>query len=439
MYYRNRIRGRKSSNPASPAGFCRAWLIVVALALSLSACTVSYNVGRMGAGLPTSEIARADERSPGTRVRSTLAEGMIRIGLIHTPADLADVGLGFTVVDSLGHSIPYANVVVDLDTLGRMQIGRTNESGQITLTFSEELILRDPIVFGEQGGRLYGVTFNATASVDDAGPIQTVDLSTLEQEDVGQDVLYFSTSVDPRTVDQFAGLIRQQHAFIRDSLGLAPIPWGMALVDAAGNLSISPPTVQREGRTLTVFPFALRSDDPASIAAVNLHEWVEQTLDARFAERLPRWIADGLAEHAQLAFYRSRTAEERTEFNVTTWFRPVLKRVRERVEEAQDESSTFDLLTWRYADEEYTLDAPTQWLGYRVAASFWYDITTSAGSVSVREFLTALPDDDPISSAEAIRVLNSVIGQDYSNRLQSYPLADVLRYFDDLEVEIIDE
>lgn len=106
-----------------------------------------------------------DDSPVGTPIASVLAEGLIERGVIGIAADLADVPLVFRVLGPDDLWLPFANVVVDLGDHGRILIGTADENGEISITFSEEMLALDPVVSGEKDGELLPVHFRFTAPV----------------------------------------------------------------------------------------------------------------------------------------------------------------------------------------------------------------------------------------------------------------------------------
>ena len=368
----------------------------------------------------------------------TLIEEAVGMGIGGSSwREWAGVPFGYTVVDTSGTPVPHADVVADLDSLGRLRIGSADAQGQIRLSFSEALLRRNPAVFGLKGGQFYGVEFDFTASAEVGESLQVVDLQSLTRQEVEPDVLWYSSPITTQKRTLFADVLRRQRAFIKGYFGLEPIPFGMALVDTSGNVSVSPSEVQVGDRMVQVFPYALRDEEtPMGIATTNLHEWVEASLRGPAFAEVPRWISDGLAEHARLALYRELTPSERRRLKVKSWFRDALPRLRSGLEEAMDRQDTFNLANWPYAGPDNPLTAPTQAIGYGVAMSFWNDVIEAQGEDVVKRFLEALPRDEAISNEEAIETLEEVTGTDYTDRLRNYSFKNVNQFLTEIEKEI---
>jgi hypothetical protein len=408
---------------------------LAALLCLLAGCTVSFETG--GGPKPTpSAVPSAEGVEVGTRV-GDLIRDMIGFGLAESPADFEGIPFGFTVVDG-DRPVPFARLVVDLDTLGRLVIGRANEQGQLSLAFTATFLRRNPTVFGERGGRFYGVRFDMTADAAAGERLAQVDVATLEARDVGPDVVFASPSVPEATRATFADALRRQRAFMADSLRLAPVPWGAALVDTSGSVALSPSQIQRGDRLVKTFPYALRNEPLAAHIAVNLHEWVELSLEAMFETRLPRFVGDGLAEHAQLAFYRTLTPEERAALDADGYVRRFVEQLQDGLADDRGERDTFNLFDWPYAGPDYTLRDRSMRLGYRASASFWYEVTQAEGEAAIRALMARLPREGAISSAEVVATLAAITGTDYTERLRRYPLDAVADYYDALGDEITD-
>lgn len=410
----------------------------LAALLAMAACTVSYEMQDASSPPSASSVPTGSNVEQASHMR-TLVEEAVNMGLGGSSwKDWAGVPYGFTVVDSSGNPVPRADVVADLDSLGRLRIGSANAQGQIRLAFSEALLRRNPAVFGLKGGQFYGVEFNFTASTEVSEPLQVVDLQSLARQEVEPDVLWYSPSVTTQKRALFADVLRRQRAFIKGYLGLEPIPFGMALVDTSGNVSVSPSEVQVGDRMVQVFPYALRDEEtPMGIATTNLHEWVEASLRGPAFAEVPRWMGDGLAEHARLAQYRALSPEERRRLKVEAWLRDALPRLRGGLEEAMERQDTFNLADWPYLGPDYPLTASTQAIGYGVAMSFWNNVTEAEGKATIKRFLEALPRNKDISSEEAVETLEEVTGTDYTDRLRSYPFAEVEQFLGEVEKEIL--
>jgi len=409
----------------------------LAALLVMAACTVSYEMQDASSSPSAASVPSGSNVEQASHMR-TLIEEAVNMGLGGSSwKDWTGVPFGFSVVDSSGNPVPHADVIADLDSLGRLRIGSANAQGQIRLAFSEALLRRNPAVFGLKGGQLYGVEFNFSASTEVGESLQVVDLQSLERQEVEPDVLWHSPSVTPQKRALFADVLRRQRGFVKEYLGLEPIPFGMALVDTSGNVSVSPSEIQVKDRVVQIFPYALRDEDtPMAIATTHLHEWVEATLRGPAFAEVPRWISDGLAEHARLAQYRALSADERRRLKVKSWFREALPRLRGGLEEAMERQDTFNLAAWPYLGTDNPLTAQ-QAIGYGVAMSFWNDVVEAEGKAAVKRFLKALPRNKAISSEEAVETLEEVTGTDYTARLRSYPFAQVEQFLVETEREIL--
>jgi len=387
------------------------------------------------------EIPHSNRAKYVSRIRD-LIDDMISFGLTKSREDFAGVNFGFTVVDSAENPIPFASVIIDLDSLGRIKIGSTNQSGQITLAFTKQMIENNPGIFGEKNGKYYGVSFNMTASAN--GNITkkafAVNLNSLDTLEAGKDLLYFSKSVSQKDRDLGVFILKKERNFIRNFLGAEPIPWGMALVDTTSAVYVSPDKVNYKNSLINVFPFSIKEDNLPNIFASNLHEWTEQTLDFYYSHSIPRWIADGLSEYIKIAFARSLTPNELKRIGIDKeWINTLFKKGKKKMQERITEHPSFDLLDWQYAGLKYKLTNPSQPYGYPTASSFWYYITKKCGDKIVREMLEYIKDYPENYNTKAVKYLKENCDSSVEAELKNYPTQKVIDYLNEVEKELLNK
>jgi len=404
-------------------------LLLITFAFSLFSC-ITIKIAKT----EKSEIPKSDSSIKGTKIMD-LVSGMINMGLGEKISDFANMNFGFTVVDANLNFIPYSNIVLDFGATGKIKIGSANDKGQFSLVFTKESLLLNPSIFGEKSGKLFGVSFRATATIDENEKIQNVNLQSLKSIEVKPDILFYSETAVQSIIDNGISVLRLQRNTINEFTNTFPIEWGMALIDKKSSFVLSPPTYYLNNKTVTVFPFSLK-EEFADISRSNLHEWTEQTLKISFNDRLPRWFADGASEAIGLIFYRKLSNTDRYKYGFTKeYLKGFISKARLFLIEFSKENKTYDLYDWNYFNEKDNFKDKNQQIGYAVSASFIYGLIEKHGDDIISKILNRIDDNSKITNDYLINILKTITGIDYANILKNYSLSEVAIFYDRLESE----
>ncbi|MDP2946621.1 MAG: hypothetical protein Q8N88_00765 [Nanoarchaeota archaeon] len=403
--------------------------------LFLASCSISFKTVELKPyTLPTSKSSMYK-----TKIKN-LIDDMIKMGIAKSVNDFEGVQFSFTVWDNLEKPVPFSYLVLDFDTLGRFKVGLTNQEGKLFLSFSKELINLNPTIFGMKGDSLYGVFFSMTGNIDidERGKPTSLDLYSLNKKYFVNDIIYYSNSLGSDWLEFTDFIIIKQRQFIFHYLGIESIPWGMALVDEVSPIYLSPPTENIDGKTVKIFPYSTKDRDKPTIAMSNLHEWIEQTL--KNYKELPRWIADGLSENAQLQFAMSLSATELKQFGVNKeWIKNYFAHSRTKILKEYNIDSDFNLLSWQYPNIDYPLSDPSQYLGYRAAASFWYTFVIKYGADKIKIILQSIKESDTTDNELILKTMNDICSQDFSKELKYYKIKSILDYYNSTEKELLEK
>lgn len=404
-------------------------LFLVALIFSSLSC-VTIRIAKT----EKSDIPSSDSLVTGTKILD-LVSGMINMGFGENVTDFANVNFGFTVVDVNMNGIPYSNIILDFGVTGKIKIGSTNNKGQFSLAFTKESLLLNPTVYGEKSGKLFGVQFKATASIDKNEQIQNVDLSSLKFVEVKPDIIFFSESAKQNLIDLYISVLPLQRNTINEFTHILPIGWGMALIDKKGSFVLSPPTYYLNNNPITVFSYSLK-DKSAEIIRVNLHEWTEQSLKNAYDDKLPRWFAEGISEIIGLVFYKNLSIADRNKYGFTKeYLNEFVSTAKLYLNEYGKENKFYDLYGWEYFNESDTFEDKRQQIGYAVSASFIYGLTDKYGDDIISKVLNNINDKNKLTNNYLIDVIKNVTGVDYTDILKNYPLSDVSIFYNNLESE----
>ncbi len=367
------------------------------------------------------------------------------MGVVPSVDALARTMLGFRVVTPKGEPVPGAAVYVAIPEVGTLKVGYADVSGRILLGFSPELLRRDPVVFGEKGGQLYGVEFSITwGGKLGESPAPWERLRNLQLRTVGHDGLWYEEGLPEEWVRFGTWVLEKGRRFLREFLGWEPPSFGLLLSLQPTLPMIPGGKLQIHDREVLVFPFSVQRESPREVFTTGLHEWAEAALHERFgAQRLPRWVVEGIAEYAAYAplrrppvWWRRDTVLREVQQQACEYMAEALERARQYSRENPDVTQRFNLLQWRYAGPAYPLREELHAWGYPAAGSAVDELCRRFGESFPRRFLEELSRSADIAAEAVLRTLHHLTGMDWQQRLQGYPDSAVLRTLERVKAEI---
>lgn len=160
----------------------------------------------------------------GSRVGS-LAKEMVQTGVVPSVDALARTMLGFRVVTPQGEPVPNAAVYVAVPEVGTLKVEYADSGGRIFLAFSPGLLQRDPIIFGEKDGQLYGVDFSFTwGGKLGESPAPWKGLQNLRLRATEQDGVWYGEGVSEEWVQFGTWILEKGRRFLREFLGWSLLP-----------------------------------------------------------------------------------------------------------------------------------------------------------------------------------------------------------------------
>lgn len=176
----------------------------------------------------------------------------------------------------------------------------------------------------------------------------------------------------------------------------------------------------------------------------SLHEWVEVALHERFgAQRLPRWVVEGLAEYAAYAplrrppsWWRRDTMLLEVQRQACEYMAKALERAGQYSREHPDITQRFNLVQWRYAGPAYPLREELHAWGYPAAGSAVDELCRRFGETFPRRFLEELSRAQVLPAESVLHTLHRLTGMEWGSYLQEFPDTHVLRTLERVKADI---
>jgi hypothetical protein len=194
---------------------------------------------------------------------------------------------------------PLAGTILSIHSVYEPLNLTANEEGWLDVPVSADYLDEDPAITHNHKGKVT-FTYNLTGRLlggRDTKEVRWIDIKDLPRLQHSGLLVFFDPASQAAAGKAMQELERQRE-FTREFLGLEPVPWSVVVVPR------KEPGVQHVVLGIADAPspwcYSETELTNGTMAHVNVHEWVETTLDRQLglyaADRSNRFIGDGLAE-----------------------------------------------------------------------------------------------------------------------------------------------
>jgi hypothetical protein len=367
---------------------------------------------------------------------NAMYEAIIKAGIGEKIEDFDAVEFSFTI--SLPNGKPYSNspVLISFDDIGKLRVGWTSSEGIILLAFSKEMLNKNPKIIVENNPDVLFNT-NFTGAIEIGVKMKSVDISTLKRVELLPDAYWLDPLLTKDWNTELVEILRTQREFIKQFLGLEPIPFGIALIETSDNSIISPSEIEVGKSKIRVFPYSVKRDNVTAVTSTNLHEWTELTLQHYYKgqKNLPRFMSDGFAEVIKLEYFKSLDTKTQSLLIPDKKFiANMINNSRKYWDEASKEGiKGFNIGDWQYGSTSYSAFHKSQPLGYSSSMAFWYYAVEQCGNDVVEKVVSETLKNEKFSNADVAKLLsnyNSTI--DWYSLINFFPIEKMYWFYEEI-------
>lgn len=345
---------------------------------------------------------------------------LVKFRFVKNAAGLINYPLEGTITDKKGKPVPYAYLIFQYQDHSETLLA--DMKGVVRFLITPDHLENNPVLKAEKDSiRLkINLRFTTVKQLGREAQPKTVTIAEFFKKYSNHCAVYFKPNYEI-LADSVLSLLKRQEEYIKVSLDLEPIAFGLVLIDDVPPITLKETRVIKDTVEYFLYP-ALISQGPSQYYSIGFRAWVKNTLlhYLRLSEEEAFWLYNGLADYFRYRYLNSLNQKIRDSVKFNTFLsREDLEKVRTYLFSKHPQSISI-LKQKPKLDEEWFIMC-------QFYLAFWERVSEEFGSEAITRFLNAVWTNKEPSSDTILNLLSKTIGGETVVWLKSFNTAEILK------------